>query len=83
MNCGYEPGGENAQKLCVCPAAIVERYPDGESNSGECLGRRCWRIAGTLCKRDIQGAYAKKISSCRNCPFYKKVKEEEGDNFTE
>ncbi len=83
MDCGREPGGKNAAKLCCCPAAVVSALPDGEYNDGEKLGRRCWRMAGTLCDNKIQGTFAQKLEDCRSCCFYLKVKEEEGDDFVE
>ena len=83
MGCGREPGGANVAALCVCPAASITMYPDGKYNGGICLGRRCWRVAGTLCGGVVQGTYASKIGNCRACPFYQKVQEEEGAAFVE
>ena len=83
MHCGREPGGNKVSELCECPAAVIKAFPDGQYNSGICLGRRCWRIAGTLCNNGIQGTFSTKIQSCRQCPFYLKVKKEEGENFVE
>lgn len=83
MRCGRQPGGSNVVKLCVCPASVVTAYRDGHYHDGTCLGRRCWRMAGTLCEGEVQGTFAKKIGDCRECPFYQKVKEEEGVDFVE
>ena len=46
-----------------CPA-----YPN--------YGRVCWAIAGTYCSGKVEGAYAQKIKSCKNCPFYHKATSE-------
>lgn len=35
-------------------------------------------IAGTYCKGEVQASFAKKFSNCKECDFYKLVKEEEG-----
>jgi hypothetical protein len=83
MWCGRQPGGDKVSDLCECPAAVVAAYPDGEYNGGTCLGRRCWRMVGTLCGGEVQGIFAKKIGKCQSCPFYQKVKEEEGEAFME
>jgi signal transduction histidine kinase len=39
------------------------------------FGRICWAVAGTLCAGKVQGTFAQKITSCRNCDFYRHVKE--------
>jgi hypothetical protein len=83
MKCGRQPGGDKVSALCECPAAVITAYPDGHYHGGTCLGRRCWRMAGTLCGGEIQGTFAKKLGNCRECPFYQKVKEEEGEGFVE
>lgn len=41
-----------------------------------CFGReplQCWTIAGTRCNRQVQGRFAKKISSCLACEFYQEA----------
>ena len=83
MLCGRQPGGDKVAEFCECPAAVVTAYRDGEYNQGTCLGRRCWRMVGTLCGGKVQGTFAKKVDDCRKCPFYQKVKEEEGKGFVE
>ncbi len=75
-NCGREPGGRNVPTLGVCPAASNDSY-DG-INSGKCAGRFCWAVAGTFCEGNIQGTYAEKRTSCRDCDFFKTVLAEEG-----
>lgn len=74
-NCGREPGGINVDTLGVCPAAIAKKI-DG-SFSGKNGGRCCWMVAGTFCDGKVQGTFAKKFKSCRDCDFYKKVASEE------
>jgi hypothetical protein len=80
MKCGRQPGGENAEKLGVCPAALPHEYFDGV-NQGEHVGRFCWAVAGTLCGGTVQGTYAKKLLECLGCEFLKQVNEDEGRDF--
>jgi len=76
MKCGREPGGGQAGKLGVCPAA-AETVFDG-FNRGDNAGRTCWLVAGTFCSGRIQGTFAEKQGSCKHCGFYKKIHAEEG-----
>ena len=80
MKCGREPNGANADKLDVCPASTAVLY--NNINNGVNAGRFCWKIAGTLCFDTIKGASALSIVSCLQCPFFKKVDEEEGKDFS-
>ena len=80
MKCGREPDGVNSEKLGTCPASIEEMYTG--VNSGINAGRFCWKIVGTMCFETIKGTSALSIVSCLQCPFFKKVKEEEGERFT-
>jgi hypothetical protein len=57
MKCGREKGGDNADEQGVCPV-----YPND--------GMRCAFVAGTLCSGVATGTFARKISSCRLCPFF-------------
>jgi len=75
MKCGREPGGNNAGEKGVCPAAISTAL-DG-INMGKKGGRICWLMAGTFCEGTVQGTYAEKKNSCRECTFYRLVQEEE------
>lgn len=75
MNCGREFGGQNTESLGVCSVLINDAL-DGTHN-GKQAGRCCWIVAGTLCNGTIQGSYASKRESCRNCEFYKLVKTQE------
>jgi hypothetical protein len=77
--CGREPGGENAEKMGVCPAATNKRL-DG-IHRGKNAGRVCWIVAGTMCGGDVQGTFANKYKDCRECDFYQRVREEEGTQF--
>ena len=80
MKCGREPDGVNSEKLGVCPASTT--YTHNDVNGGINAGRFCWKIVGTLCFDTIKGTSALNIVSCLQCPFFKKVKEEEGERFT-
>jgi hypothetical protein len=55
--CGREVGGVKAAELGVCPA-----YPDN--------GKLCARVAGTLCRGQVQGSFAVKLANCLKCEFY-------------
>ncbi|MCX5801295.1 MAG: hypothetical protein NTX17_07915 [Candidatus Eisenbacteria bacterium] len=80
MKCGRPPGGENAEKLGVCPAALPNEYFDGVNNGKHC-GRLCWAVVGTLCGGKVQGTYVEKLGDCLRCEFLKQVNEDEGRNF--
>jgi len=75
-HCGREPGGEHVGSLGVCPAAL-EKGLEGV-HGGRNAGRACWAVAGTFCQGQIQGLFAKKYRTCRECDFYAKVHLEEG-----
>ena len=61
-------------------AAIADAF-DGV-NSGQNAGRYCWAVAGTLCKGEIQGTFARKFRNCLACSFYLSVERDEGSAFT-
>ncbi len=44
---------------------------------------RCWYLAGTLCPTCVEGEYAKKISSCKQCHVYKKCSGDEIQSLAE
>jgi len=73
--CGREPGGKNVNELGICPATADKRL-DGTHN-GKNFGRVCWILAGTYCKGEVQGTFAKKFGVCSKCEFYKLVQNEE------
>ena len=77
--CGREPGGTNVRELGICPVATTSAYEG--INGGHNAGRYCWRVAGTLCKGEIQGNFAEKHKECEKCDFYQYVKNQEGNNF--
>lgn len=77
--CGREPDGENVETLGVCPAALPNEYD--HVNGGKHAGRFCWAVAGTLCRGEVQGTYAKKFVDCLRCEVLKQVSEDEGRNF--
>ncbi len=76
MNCGRQPGGHQIAELGVCPAAEDNSYEG--INRGRNAGRFCWAVAGTFCGGKVQGTFADKRSSCLSCPFFNKVRAEEG-----
>jgi len=78
--CGRESGGKQAPELGVCPAAVEIRC--NGTNGGINAGRACWLVAGTLCGSEVQGSFARKLTTCMECSFYKKVREDEGCNLT-
>lgn len=79
-NCGREPGGKNAEKLGICPAAKEQKLHG--IHGGTAGGRACWVVPGT---HHIDGPnedyLIQKYRRCSNCDFYKKVRAEEGRNF--
>jgi hypothetical protein len=77
MRCGRQPGGALAGKLGICPATARNAFEG--FNRGHNAGRACWLVAGTFCSSRIQGSFAEKQSSCKECAFYKKIHSEEGD----
>lgn len=79
LNCGRQPGGHKEKELGVCPAAI--EYKFNKVNHGVNTGRFCWVIAGTFCNNEIQGSFAQKKVTCLECEFFKKVRDEEGEEF--
>jgi hypothetical protein len=77
--CGREPSGNKVSELGVCPAAIETRLD--AVHEGTNAGRACWVVAGTLCKGEVQGTFAKKFEACEKCEFYLQVREEEFPQF--
>lgn len=72
--CGRQLGG-NREQEGICPAALMTVY--NGVNGGKNAGRVCWMIAGTRCEDDRQGTFSQKVTSCRECDFYKAVSDEE------
>ena len=79
FKCGRQPGGDKTAELGVCPAALQSKL--NGVNEGINGGRCCWAIAGTLCKRKVQGTYAQKLSDCLKCEFYTRVRQDQGGNL--
>ncbi len=77
--CGRQPDGDKTEEFGICPAAVEKRF-DGV-HDGTNAGRSCWVVAGTFCKGDVQGLFARKYATCKDCDFYKKVQEENYNNF--
>jgi len=77
--CGREPGGIKEEELGVCPAAELDKYEG--INGGRKGGRVCWALVGTLCGGRVQGIFAKKTGTCKDCDFYKYVCKQEGKDF--
>ena len=78
-HCGREPGAQRSGEMDPCPAATDATY-DG-LNGGRNAGRFCWAVSGTLCDGKTQGTYARKQAQCRQCPFFRRVRVEEGCHF--
>jgi hypothetical protein len=68
MKCGRELGGERVAELGLCRAAAEELF--NGVNSGRNGGRICFAVAGTFSNVEVQGTFAKKLSSCKKCAFY-------------
>lgn len=56
-NC-WEFKGCGCERSRACPAVTKSQ------------GRMCWLVAGTLCDGEVQGTFARKYKSCRECDFY-------------
>jgi hypothetical protein len=81
LQCGREEGGRKVAELGIC-AATQAGKGDG-INDGIHRGRICWAVAGTICGEKVQGVFAQKRETCRMCPVYLLVKEEESERFQE
>lgn len=79
MKCGREQGGVLADQFGVCPAALEDGLEG--IHGGRKAGRSCWVVAGTFCRGEVQGTFARKYRNCGKCNFYIKVRMEEGINF--
>jgi hypothetical protein len=79
FECGREPGGANVDELGVCPAAVATDRDT--TNKGKNGGRICWAVAGTLCKGEIQGSFAKKTGSLRGVQILQKGTERRRKGF--
>lgn len=77
--CGREPYGKNVMTLGVCPAAKESKLHG--VHGGINAGRSCWVVPGTLCNGEIQGPFAQKYDTCKDCDFYQMVHEENLEDF--
>lgn len=77
--CGRGPDSESSSDSNPCPAATEERL--NGVHGGKNSGRACWVVAGTYCGGRVQGTHAAKFEVCKNCDFYQRVNEEEGEKF--
>lgn len=34
------------------------------------MGKKCWRVAGTMCGGSAQGTFAEKLGNCKICDYY-------------
>jgi hypothetical protein len=76
--CGRVSGkGQNSAG--ACPVSTEARL--NMVHGGYQAGRACWVIAGTHCRGEVQGDFAKKYSNCEKCDFYRQVRQEEGAKF--
>ena len=75
--CGREL--RNGQNNGACPVTTETKLD--KVHDGHQAGRACWVIAGTYCRGEVQGSFAKKYSSCEKCDFYRQVRQEEGATF--
>lgn len=77
--CGREHGGDNVADLGICPAT-TESTLDGVHDAMH-GGRACWVVAGTFCNGKVQGMFAQKYTTCKQCEFYRLVQDENYNNF--
>lgn len=57
------PGYLSCWKFMGCEMSGCPAYGDPR--------QRCWYVAGTLCPACVEGEYARKIQTCRNCAVYR------------
>jgi len=77
--CGREPGGARVTEEGTCPVGLP--CPLDSVHGGRNAGRACWVVAGSLCGGQVQGSFASKYASCKECDFYKAVRNEEFPSF--
>lgn len=74
--CGREPGGLNTDIHGVCEAAVLKKF--NGVHGGRNAGRACWVVAGSYgCGNRRQGSYARHVTCCLDCDFYRQVRMEE------
>ncbi|MCK4911203.1 MAG: hypothetical protein KAR83_06160 [Thermodesulfovibrionales bacterium] len=57
MQCGREDGGKKTDEFGICPS-----YPD--------KGKTCARVTGTFFNGRVQGTFATKLGTCKDCDYY-------------
>ena len=62
-----------------CPAALD--VTSTGINAGMNAGRICWTVPGTGCDGGLHGDFADKQEMCLRCPFFQRVRDEEGLRF--
>jgi len=67
--------GKNCWDIMVCHQRDCPAYKN--------YHHRCWYTAGTLCPTCVEGEYAKKIDSCRQCQVYRKCSGDEIQSLAE
>ncbi|WP_022669313.1 ATP-binding protein [Desulfospira joergensenii] len=67
--------GKNCWDIMLCHRQECPAYKN--------YHHRCWYLAGTLCPTCIEGEYAKKIESCRQCQVYKQCSGDEIQSLAE
>lgn len=63
------------RRKCLVPEMSMYDGMHGGKNAG----RACWLVADTTCNGDLQLTFSHKLTTCSQCDFYLKVKEEEGN----
>ncbi len=76
MQCGRGPDSPTGR---ICPAAQEAKL--NGVHGGVNAGRACWVVAGTCSGGEVQGYYARTMTTCYNCMFYQQVLGEEKENF--
>lgn len=77
--CNYGPGGDKAYKRGMCVVAMETRL--NGIHGGTNGGRACWVVENTNCEADRDTNFAQKYVSCMQCDFYRRVKEQEGEDL--
>ena len=77
--CDLGPESDKINNTGICSVTWTT-YLDG-THSGILDGRACWVTPGIYCGGETQDSFAQKNSTCMNCEFYQKVREEEGSKF--
>lgn len=74
-------GGFTDPALCTCWEQLGCDKEDCPAYGQE--HARCWLIAGTFCRGQVQGQFARKLKDCRLCEVYQKATLDPVDEITE